>query len=82
VFEFTSEVVRSWAGYRKKLDLRFCEHVPYIAPMTIALYKYDSLIVRMRSGGEDRYRFEMHQPSDAQARLVFSSVPSPGFGLG
>jgi hypothetical protein len=75
VFAFTSEGVRSWAAYRKKLDLRFFEHVPYIAPMTIALYKYDSLIVRLRSGGEDRYRLEMHQPSNAHARLVFTTIP-------
>jgi hypothetical protein len=72
VFAFTSEGVQSWAAYRKKLDLRFFEHVRYIAPMTIALYIYDSLIARLRSGGEDLYRLDMDRPSDAHARLAFS----------
>jgi hypothetical protein len=78
VFAFTSEGVRSWAAYRKKLDLRFFEHLRYNAPMTIALYIYDSLIVRLRSGGEDRYRLEMDRPSDAHARLAFRKLSLAG----
>jgi hypothetical protein len=75
VFAFTSEGIRSWAAYRKKLDLRFFEHVRYTAPMTIALYQYDSLIVRLRSGGEDRYRLQMDRPSDTHARLALTTTP-------
>jgi hypothetical protein len=77
VFAFTSEGVRSWAAYRKKLDLRFFEHLRYVAPMTIALYIYDSLIVRLRSGGEDRYRLEMDRRCDTHARLAFTTTPRP-----
>jgi hypothetical protein len=43
--------------------------------MTIALYQYDSLIVRLRSGGEDRYRLELHRPNDIHGRLVFTTLP-------
>jgi hypothetical protein len=39
--------------------------------MRLSLTKHISLIVRLRSGGEDRYRLEMDRPSGEQARLAF-----------